>query len=320
MIPFLPPRRHPLRRIVIPALLPAIFCSLLFLPLFASARTLTIDADSQFEYAQHLFSEGLFEQAATEFNRFIYFFPEDDRVENALFQAGLSFYKMTRFQEAKKVFGQVIERGSEGEYVHRAALMIAECRVQLHDVEGAIASLDQLIRDAGDPAVRDAARHRLAWLMIETAEWEKATRAFHSLSPEGKEKFGADKILSTLETTGSIERKSPFLAGSLSIVPGAGHLYCDRPRDATIAFLLNVALAASAWQAFDNDMAWLGGLISFAEIGVYSGTIYSAISSAHKYNRRQQINFIEQLKRQSSTAIFLNPVPGGFQLSLNIDF
>lgn len=67
-------------------------------------------------------------------------------------------------------------------------------------------------------------------------------------------------------------------------------------------------------------MPWLGGLISFAEIGVYSGTIYSAVGSAHKYNRQKKIDFIEHLKRQASPAILLGPAPGGFHLSLNIDF
>jgi hypothetical protein len=310
----------PARWILLSVLIPAILCFPLNFPPIVSAAPLTIDADSQFRYAQRLFAEGHFVQAAAEWNRFVYFFPDDDRVENALFQTGLSFFKLNHFQEAQKVFSHLAEGQSGGEFVSRGAFMIAECRFRLNDVEGAVAGLRQLIRSTKEPAVRDEAWHRLAWFMIETAEWQKAKIAFHSLSPEGSEKFQSEKILSALDTTDTIERKSPQLAGFLSILPGAGHLYCHRPRDASIAFFLNVALAASAWQAFDKDMPWLGGLISFAEIGVYSGTIYSAVGSAHKHNRQKNIDFIEHLKRQASPAILLGPVPGGFHLSLNMDF
>lgn len=226
-----------LRRLILfSVLIPAILCSLLNFPHMASAAPLTIDADSQFRYARQLFAEGHFEQAAAEWNRFIYFFPDDDRAESAQFQIGLSYFRLNRFQEAQKGFSRLVEEQSDGEFVYRAALMIAECRFRLNDIEGAIVSLRQLIHSATEPAVRDRAWHRLAWLMIEMAEWQKAKIAFHALSREGVEKFQSEKILSALETTDAIERKSPNLAGFVSILPGAGHLYCDRPRDATIAF------------------------------------------------------------------------------------
>jgi TolA-binding protein len=319
MIPF-PSYRPKLRKILFSAFISALLCPILSLPPFASAQTLTIDADSQFGFAQRLFAEGNFDQAANEFNRFIYFFPDDDRKEMALFQTGLSLFKANRFQEAQKIFSQRVERGGEGEYVSRASLMIAECRFKLNDVEGAVVRLQQLIQVTKEIDVKDEAWHRLAWFMIETADWQKAKTAFHQLSQEGSEKYRSDKVLPALETSDTIEKKAPSLACLLSIVPGAGHLYCDRPQDATIAFLLNTALAASAWQAFDKNMSWLGGLISFVEIGVYSGTMYSAVSSAHKYNRQKKIDFIEQLKRQATPAISLGSIPGGFHLSFNVDF
>jgi TolA-binding protein len=312
--------RYPLRKILLSALIPAIFSSILLSPLFASAEALTIDADSQLGFANRLFIDGHLERAATEFNRFIYFFPDDDRVESALFHEGLSFFKLNRFQEAQKVFSRLVERGSEREYTPRASLMIAECRFKMNDVDGAVICLQQMIAAAKETAVRDEAWYRLAWLMIETGEWQKAKIAFHSLSGKGSEKFQSLKVLTALETTDTIEKKSPSLAGLLSILPGAGHLYCDRPRDATSAFLLNTTLSASAWQAFDRDLTWLGGLISFVEMGVYSGTIYSAVGSAHKYNRQQKIDFIDQLKRQATPALSFGPVPGGFHLLLNINF
>ena len=318
MAPFLP-RHHQLNKFIYPVVTGAAFF-LLFVPLFAAAEPLAIDADSQFKFARHLFVEGQFEQAAAEFDRFIYFFPNDDRVAAALFQKGMSFYNHNRFQEARSIFSQMEKQEREGEYRSRAALMMAACQSRLNDVQGAVTTLQRLIENSRETAVKDEAWYQLAWLMIETADWPKARMAFQQLSRTGNEKYRSDKMLSALDATDTIPQKNPHLAGFFSLIPGAGHLYCDRPRDATIAFLLNTALTASAWQAFDKEMPWLGGLISFVEIGVYSGTMYSAVSSAHKYNRQKKIDFIEQLKRQATPFLSLGPVPGGFQLSLNVDF
>jgi tetratricopeptide (TPR) repeat protein len=315
----LPARHHPHHRIISPVVI-WVVCSLLFPPLLASANTLTIDADSQFGFARQLFTAGHFEQAADEFDRFIYFFPDDGRLAAALFQKGMSFFKLNRFQEAQSIFSQLEKQERQGEYRSRAALMIAACQSQLNDVQGAVASLKRLIENTRESAVKDEAWYRLAWLMIETADWQKAKIAFQQLSRTGNDQYRSDKMLSALDATDTLPQKNPHVSGLFSIIPGAGHLYCGRPRDATIAFFLNAALAASAWQAFDKEMPWLGGLISFVEIGVYSGTVYSAVSSAHKYNRQKKIDFIEQLKRQATPVISLGPIPGGFQLSLNVDF
>jgi tetratricopeptide (TPR) repeat protein len=299
----------------------AIFCFfILFPPLSASAKTLAIDADTQFEYAHRLFTDGQYEAAATEFNRFIYFFQDDRQLDTAMFQVGLSFFKLNRFQEAQTAFIRVLEKAKDPQYIHRAYLMIAECRFKLNDVNGAVISLQQLVTIAGDAATKDRARCQLGWLMIETADWEKAKSAFNQLSPEGAEKYNSGKVLAALEAADTIEQKSPGVAGFLSILPGAGHLYCARPQDATIAFFLNAALTASAWQAFDRNMPWLGGLISAVELGVYSGTLYGAISGAHKYNRERVHTFIEKVKHQATPVLSFNPIPGGFHLSLNVDF
>ena len=106
------------------------------------------------------------------------------------------------------------------------------------------------------------------------------------------------------------ERDQPFLAApdymaakipnaSKVVIPGAGHHYCERYRDALIAFLLNGAMIYAAYEAFDHDNEGLGGLITFFEIGLYSGNIYSAVNSAHKYNRKQKRDFFQYLKEHS---------------------
>ncbi len=84
---------------------------------------------------------------------------------------------------------------------------------------------------------------------------------------------------------------------------GAGHLYCERKRDAFVSFLLNGAMIYAAYEAFDHDHDALGGIITFFELGFYSGNIYSAVSSAHKYNRHEKSKFLDYLKKHAKINI-----------------
>jgi TM2 domain-containing membrane protein YozV len=94
-----------------------------------------------------------------------------------------------------------------------------------------------------------------------------------------------------------LPKKSPATAGTLAaIIPGAGHLYTERPRDALVAFLLNGAFIWGAIELFRHDNYVAGGIVTFFEIGWYTGNIYSAVSSAHKYNKKKREDFLERLK------------------------
>ncbi len=100
-----------------------------------------------------------------------------------------------------------------------------------------------------------------------------------------------------------LPKKSPAVAGSLAaILPGAGHLYTERPRDALVAFLLNGAFIVAAVELFRHDNYWAGGIVTFFEVGWYAGNIYSAVSSAHKYNKKVQDDYLEQLRNQEGVS------------------
>jgi hypothetical protein len=105
----------------------------------------------------------------------------------------------------------------------------------------------------------------------------------------------------------------------LAILPGAGHLYTERYQDALIAFLANSALFVAAYASFDNGNDVVGGLLTLIGLGFYSGNIYSAVSSAHKFNRRQTEQSIRHLqKRKFHISAHTNE--HGFGFALNFRF
>jgi hypothetical protein len=92
-------------------------------------------------------------------------------------------------------------------------------------------------------------------------------------------------------------------AGVLAVLPGAGHLYTERYRDAAIAMALNGAFIWGMVEAFERKNYVVGGILTFFELGWYSGNIYSAVSSAYKYNRNKNKEYIEHLEREGNFSL-----------------
>ncbi len=58
------------------------------------------DIERQFEYAESLFKEGDYYRAITEYKRFIFFFPEENKAEKCYFKIGQSYFKPKKWPDA----------------------------------------------------------------------------------------------------------------------------------------------------------------------------------------------------------------------------
>lgn len=282
--------------------------------------SIMISPDKQFAFAEHYFSSQEYILAVAEYHRFIYFFPEDKRVETAMYRIGMSYYYEKRFTEAIDSFNAVIDRYGETDLGVKSYLMISESHEKLNAFGLAIINLKNLITLTHDENVRDEAYYRLGWIYLETASWEKARQCFSKISDQNKEKYRLETLSSELDKEKLIKKKNPKLAGFLSVIPGAGYLYCERYQDALIAFLVNGGLMYAAYEAFDEGHDALGGIISFVEFGFYAGNIYGAVAGAHKYNRNTNGHFIEKLKNNTKVNLSADVKNKGVRLSLQFVF
>jgi len=283
-------------------LLAVILCALPSYDILAET-SVVLKADDQFGFAEDYFHQGEYYRAIGEYERFIHFFPKEPRVESARYKIGLAYFEGQRFKEAIEAFSRVIQEYPDTELSLKSYLKIAECHVKLGQPDEALGTLNDLLKVSQDQDVRDEALYRGAWIFLEMDEWEKAQAAFDEISPKNRDAYRLQELSEKINKKESIKTKNPTTAGLLSIVPGAGHLYCQRYRDALVSFVLNGAMIFAAVEAFDNDNEALGGLVTFFEIGLYSGSLYSAVNSAHKYNQKQKHNFLEYLKEHSALEV-----------------
>ena len=285
-----------------------------------STSSIMINPDKQFGFAEHYFSSREYIMAVAEYHRFIYFFPEDKRVELAMYRIGMSYYYAKRFTEAITSFNAVIDRYGETDLGVKSYLMISESHVKLDTFGPAVINLKNLITLTHDENVRDEAYYRLGWIYLETASWEKARQYFSKISDQNQDKYRLEKLSSELDKEKSIPKKNPHLAGFLSVIPGAGYRYCERYQDALVTFLVNGGLMYAAYESFDDGNNALGAVISFVEFGFYAGNIYGAVSGAHKYNRNTTRHFIEKLKNNTKVNLSADVKNKGVGLSFRFVF
>jgi len=285
-----------------------------------AAPEIALDPERQFQFAEHYFQKAEYYRAIGEYERFIYFFPDSDKVELARYRIGLSFLKGERYQEAIQAFDALIEEYQNTGYALKSYIRASEAYVLLKSYDMALTGLRNLITVAPDQEVRDEAYYKEGWVYLEMGMWEKARGCFEKISPQNRERYNLEQLSIELKKKTPIKRKNPYTAGLLAIIPGAGHLYCERKRDAFVSFLLNGVMIYAAYEAFDNDLDALGGVIALFELGFYSGNIYSAVSSAHKYNRDERNRFLKYLKENVRINISLGKPNEGESLLLLCQF
>ena len=281
---------------------------------------LKIDPDTQYNFAEYYFSKKEYFRAIGEYKRFIYFFPEDARAPFATYKIGMSYFKNRGFKEAVNSFETIIERYADNDLSVKSYFMISECLVMLAEYVPAISNLHNLIVITDDMHTKDEAFYRIGWIYLEIGAWEKAKLYFSKISIQNSHNYSLKKLSDELNRELTTPGKNPNLAGILSIIPGAGFLYCERYQDALIAFLLNGAMICAAYEAFDSDNGALGGIITFVETGFYAGNIYGSVSSAHKYNRNKTEQFLEKLKENTKIKFSAGYNDTGIFLSFNYIF
>ena len=278
---------------------------------------LVISPDEQFAFAESYFSRGQYYRAISEYERFLYFFPEDPRSPQTMYRIGESYLKGNQYHRGIEAFRRLIGTYADTELLSKAYFGMAECYERLGQPQKALSVLETLKERCDEQMVKDAVFYRQGWIYLEMNDWEAAQKTFDKISPQNRQKYRLKHLSEEINKRGALRTKNPALAGWLGIVPGAGHLYCGRPQDALIAFMVNGAMIWAAYEAFDNDNDVLGGVITFFELGLYSGNIYSAVNCAHKQNRKAQDGFLEYLKQHS---VLKASVGRAVVLSYNLTF
>lgn len=286
----------------------------------ASGNRITLDADKQFAFAQHCLDSDQFLYAADEFQRFAYFFPDDPRVPEAMYNAGMAYFFKEEYAAAIRQFEKVFRKFSDREIAVDSALQISRSYRMMGNEQAAIDILRQVAAMAESRRIKNKIFSQLGWLYLETGNPAAGREAFSAISKDACPFYHVDDLLDRIENEKKIARKSPLVAGLASIIPGGGYLYTGRYHDAMFSFVLIGAFGYAAYESFDHDLYAVGGILSATELGFYSGSIYGSMNSARKYNEEKERRYVQGMKRYSEIKIRPAPAQKGLCLSFCFHF
>jgi len=267
----------------------------LLLPSHAVCAEITIDSDEQFRFAVETMEKNDYLRAVVEFERFLRFFPEDKNVPKARLLIVQCYLKAKDYESARKSANETLNVYRGTLVGGKALFLMGESYYEQGLYEEAERYFKGVIAAYPEPELKSGAAYRLGWIQMQTGKWQEASETFKTVGT-GSPFFPNAQDLSVKSLGGELlPYKDPTTAGALSVVPGLGHVYCDRYKDGLVAFLLNGLFIWATIEAFQEDQEVLGAVLGFIELGFYSGTIYSAVNSAHKHNRKLKDDFLKGL-------------------------
>ncbi|MBN2515936.1 MAG: outer membrane protein assembly factor BamD [Deltaproteobacteria bacterium] len=278
------------------------------------------EVKKQYDFAEYLFNEGDYFRAISEYKRFIFIYPGNRLIEKSRFRICESYYRAGRLQEAIDSLTGFIADYPASPFREDAFYLkgLSEKELKRHDE--ALSSL-AISSASFSKDLRDRSFFQIALIYVDREDWESARASFSKISKDSTLYPSASSFSSGLDSIDRLPRKSPGIAGTLAaVLPGAGHVYTERPRDALVAFLLNGAFIWAAVELFEDENYAAGGLVTFFELGWYTGNIYSAVGSAHKYNRRIKMQFIHNLKERTSLSYRYDRDDSRHYVALNVSF
>jgi hypothetical protein len=282
---------------------------------------LYLDEKLQMGLADHFFQDGDYYRAITEYKRLLFFFPRSARAEEALWKIASAYFYGKKWDEALGAADDLLRRFPESPWRAEALLLKGRCFAEKKEYSRARYFFLRAKEVAPGKPVASEAQWEIARSFLKEEKWKEAAAEFRKVEPGSELYPRAEFFASGLDRVGEVPMKSPVEGGILAaLLPGAGHLYAERYRDAGVAFALNGAFIAGMVEAFNHKNYVVGGILTFFELGWYSGNIYSAVSSVHKYNRKKREDYLEQLEKESNFSLGISFREGVPVLSFNYVF
>jgi tetratricopeptide (TPR) repeat protein len=264
--------------------------SIIYTVLFLILTTTTALAakPDQLSFADSLAAEGDHYRAITEYKRFLHYQLDDTRRAYAQLQIARSLITGKRWQQADAALKNVWTDFPDSKEATQAKHLHAAAAYDRGDFDIAITRYTELKKGPNEGQMTNPS-YRLGLAELQQGHLETARQHFTDMKNP--------QLNLSFDQYQQLPQKSPRLAATFSaLLPGAGQLYTERPRQAAIAFTLNSAFIYGAIEAWDNENYAVSAILSLFELGWYGGNIYNAMNNAHKYNQQQQKNFIERLQ------------------------
>jgi TM2 domain-containing membrane protein YozV len=266
-------------------------------------------------FADGLLQSGEQYRAITEYMRFASYFPDDPRTAEMPLRIGLAYLYGGRPDDALVSLAPALQSLRDD--------VRADARYLRGRAYYEAGAFEQALESWGTPPsgpLGELTRRGRLLSLLHLGRRGEALHLLDEVGAAGVEPSLAESLSKKLRAAPGPARRSPALAGALSIVPGVGQLYVGRRRDALVSFLLNGLFVFGSVQSFRSGSTAAGVLLASMEAGWYTGNITSTVSSAKRFNVLAQQRYLEQVAGISSLEQRSRAEEGPLLLGVQIRF
>ena len=250
------------------------------------------------KFADFLYEQGDYLRAADEYQRYLFYKPQD--TEQIRYKIAVSYRFGGKTEQAIQGFETLLRTYPESQFASRAYYQIGATYFLMDQFDQSTRFLHEVLPRITDTRQHAEAEQLIGLSYLKQKRWSEASGVFKTLQASDvmsiREK--AAVYHDYAEQGAHLSTRSPFLAGTLStIVPGAGRLYTGRLGDALTSLF---TVGFTGWQAYDgfrrDGISSVKGWTLGTLCGIfYVGNIYGSVVSAHVYNRHVTDEFLATL-------------------------
>jgi TM2 domain-containing membrane protein YozV len=244
--------------------------------------------DVVIDLADRLFDLGFYEEAITEYKRYIHFNAATSEDSYAYYKIALSYRKDNKLKESLQALEASAHAAISDSIREKRKIDMAVTYIAEGKYDKAKFILLKLISFSDIVEIRRKASLFLGIAHIYCYEWESARDALQVYFKEGGNTVFAHAVDTLLSSAEKMNYKSPTTAKRLStFIPGTGQMYAGNVGDGVNSLLLNGAnIYFIIYKLLKEEYGNAYLIYFFLFRRYYFGNIYYARKGAMDYNRR----------------------------------
>ncbi len=265
-----------------------------------SADSRMLNADRYF--ADSLFQEGDYLNAAHEYKRLLFLQPQAPRSDFIAFRVAASYQNAGKLENAIRAYQVLIDTYPKSVLVERAKNNIAQGHILLGDSEQGLASLKRFIVAHKESDLAPRAHFTIGMLHVDKGEWTQASDVWNDVFltyPESSFAKVSDSLSRRLKNADTLPHRSPTVAGVLSaLIPGSGQVYSGRAADGLYTFVSVAVLGSTSFYYADQGRYEVAVPVGVLGVFLYGNSIYQSVQAARVFNIQHETQFRNQLQQE----------------------
>lgn len=284
-------------------------CTLYFVffitaPLFAAAES---------AFADSLFQEGDYTNAAHEYKRLLFLHPDTPQSDFIAFRVAASYQNAGKLKNAIRAYQLLIDTYPESSLVARCKNNIAQCHILLGNSKHGLSSLKQFLEEHTESNLAPRAHFTIGILHIDKREWIHARQVWRDVSltyPKSPFAEVSNRLAEKVKDIENLPRRSPTVAGVLSaLMPGSGQIYNGRTMNGLYAFVSVAVLGSASLYYVNQERYEVAVPVSVLGLFLYGNSIYQSVQMARAFNIQQEQYFQNQLQQEIRNSGLFGAIP-----------